>query len=159
MTGVQTCALPIYGVGLLSKDKPLGSKIVPLTGAEPRVLLVVEFKKYVVAVTHFPLTPNERKECADIVIDQLKDIEKPLFMAGDFNATPENKTVETLSRHFKMLSNPAQATYPSPVASECIDYIWGMKGGHSFEVSQAVTLSGVEASDHLPFFVDVRITK
>ena len=44
-----------YGVGVLTKEKPLSTKRIPLPGEEPRVLLVVELKDYVIACTHLDL--------------------------------------------------------------------------------------------------------
>ena len=50
-----------YGVGLLCREHPLAVKRIPLPGSEePRVLLVVEFKDYVVGCTHFSLTPADQ---------------------------------------------------------------------------------------------------
>ena len=44
-----------YGVGILTRERPLTTKSIPLPGEEPRVLLVVELKDYVIACTHLDL--------------------------------------------------------------------------------------------------------
>ena len=53
-----------YGVGILSKQKPLKWYTVNLPGREEeRVLLVAEFKKYVIFCTHLSLTDADRLKC------------------------------------------------------------------------------------------------
>lgn len=146
-----------YGIGLLSREKPLKWLIEPLPGAEPRVLLAVEFEEYVIAVIHFPLTKEERLECVDIITEKLKNYIKPVILAGDFNATPDSECFTELSENFRLLSSSEEGTYPAPVAKVCIDYIFGMNGNFKFKVKGAQTLSGIDASDHLPLFVDVTI--
>ena len=44
-----------YGVGILTQEPPMSTKSIPLPGDEPRVLLVVELKDYVMACTHLDL--------------------------------------------------------------------------------------------------------
>ena len=144
-----------YGIGLLSKEKPLKWQIVPLPGGEPRVLLAVEFEQSVIAVIHFPLTPEERLECVKIITEKLKNYDKPVILAGDFNATPDSESFRELSKDFTLLSSCKQGTYPAPVAKECIDYIFGLNGDFKFKVKATETLSGIDASDHLPLYVDV----
>ena len=51
-----------YGIGILSKKQPISVHRIPLPGREePRMLLVAEFKHYVVACTHLSLTDEDRK--------------------------------------------------------------------------------------------------
>lgn len=49
-----------YGIGMLSKEKPLGYKRLPLPGREEaRALLIVEFEKYIYCCTHLSLTEED----------------------------------------------------------------------------------------------------
>lgn len=49
-----------YGVGILSREKPLSVKRIPLPGREEaRVLLMAEFRDYWFCVTHLSLTRED----------------------------------------------------------------------------------------------------
>ncbi|MDD3511595.1 MAG: endonuclease/exonuclease/phosphatase family protein, partial [Fermentimonas sp.] len=57
-----------YGVGILSKEKPLSIKKIPLPGREePRILLIVEMDDYYFGCTHFSLTDEDRLESVEII--------------------------------------------------------------------------------------------
>ena len=76
-----------YGIGILSKEKPLSYWMLPLPGREERrLLLVAEFKEYVMCCSHFSLTKEDQVLSVPIILDALKDIRKPLFLAGDMNS-------------------------------------------------------------------------
>ena len=50
-----------YGVGMLSKEKPVSYRYIALPGREEeRVLLWVEFERYIFCCTHLSLTPEDR---------------------------------------------------------------------------------------------------
>ena len=50
-----------YGIGILSKEKPLAVQGYPLPGKEEeRALLVAEFEDYIFACTHLSLTESDR---------------------------------------------------------------------------------------------------
>ena len=50
-----------YGIGILSKERPLAVKGYPLPGREEeRALLVAEFEDYIFACTHLSLTESDR---------------------------------------------------------------------------------------------------
>lgn len=150
-----------YGVGLLSVEKPIGYTTMPLPGAnERRVLLVVEFKDYYFAVTHLSLTNEERVQSANMIIDAVKHIkDKPLFIAGDFNATPKSDPISVMNTKFTILNDINDFTIPVVNPNRTIDYIFGYNNGYKFDVLQRKVLQEREASDHLPLFVDVVIKK
>ncbi|MEG1634267.1 MAG: endonuclease/exonuclease/phosphatase family protein, partial [Rikenellaceae bacterium] len=150
-----------YGVGLLSKEKPISYTTMPLPGAkERRVLLLVEFKDYYFAVTHLSLTNEERVQSVNMIIDRFKNItNKPLFIAGDFNATPKSDPIKLMSGKFTVLSDTNAFTIPVVKPNRTIDFIFGYNNGYSFDVTQRKVLDEQNASDHLPLFVDVVIKK
>ncbi|MBQ1908765.1 MAG: hypothetical protein II170_02375, partial [Bacteroidaceae bacterium] len=58
-----------YGVGLLSRKRPLSVKRIPLPGREEsRMLLVAEFRNYVVACTHLSLTAEDRMNSVPVIV-------------------------------------------------------------------------------------------
>ncbi|MDR1368703.1 MAG: endonuclease/exonuclease/phosphatase family protein [Dysgonamonadaceae bacterium] len=149
-----------YGIGILSKEKPLSWKRVPLPGREEaRSLLIVEFKNYIYCCTHFSLNVEDRLTSAMILNDEAKSFKKPAFVAGDFNDKPESTAIIELQGPWKMLNNPKQFTIPANKPKETIDYIFAYKPGNtSYSVLRRSVLNEPVASDHLPLFVDVRLS-
>lgn len=150
-----------YGIGLLSREKPLSSRVVPLVSkGEARRLLIVEFEKYVACCTHFPLKGDDRLASAQILCDALQGCEKPLFLVGDMNCSVETPEQQLLARYFTVLNNPADATYPSVSPEECIDYVYAFSNGYKYESRTSVVMFADSiASDHLPLYVDVAVSR
>jgi endonuclease/exonuclease/phosphatase family metal-dependent hydrolase len=148
-----------YGIGILTKEKPVKWEIIALPGREERrSLLIVELKKYVVCCTHFSLTEEDRIASVDIINNSLKNFTKPVFLAGDFNAEPESQVIKSIENSWYLLSNPKQPTIPSNNPQRCIDYIFAANfNGHNFETVQTVVEQEPVASDHLPVWAVVRI--
>ena len=150
-----------YGIGLLSREKPLSSRVVPLVSSgEARRLLVVEFDRCVVCCTHFPLKSADRMASVQVLCEALQECEKPLFLVGDMNCCVGDDEQLLLARSFKVLNNPADATFPSVNPEECIDFVYALDNGYSCEPLKSVVLDGDSiASDHLPLYVDVQVNR
>ncbi len=147
-----------YGIGILSKEKPLGYRCYHLPGREEqRALLVAEFKRYVVCCTHFSLTEADREASVDTILKIVAGMQKPLFLAGDLNAFPESGVLKRLKKKFQLLSNTKQLTFPADTPRVCIDYILGYTAnGQSYATLQSRVADEPVASDHRPVVVDVR---
>ena len=150
-----------YGVGILSKEKPLSIKKIPLPGREePRILLIVEMDDYYFGCTHFSLTDEDRLESVEIIKNEAEKLNsnKPFFLAGDMNATPESLVQQEMNSLFTSLVSPKQFTYPADNPVKCIDYIYGYNGteGWSLLTDKGV-IAEKAASDHRPLFADIRI--
>lgn len=150
-----------YGIGILSKEKPLSVKKVSLPGREePRMLLIVEMDDYYFGSTHFSLTNEDRLKSVEIIKSEAEKLNKnkPFFLAGDMNATPESKVQEEMNKSFTSLVSPKQFTYPADNPVKCIDYIYGYNGteGWSLLTDKGV-IAEKAASDHRPLFADIRI--
>lgn len=148
-----------YGVGVLSKEKPVGFKIFPLPGREEnRTFLLVEFDKYLLGCTHFSLTAEDRESSVSVIFDAVKDISKPLFLAGDMNSVYDSPEQVALREKFITLNNYKENTIPVVNPNRCIDYIYGYDNGNTYSVlNRRVLYDEQVASDHLPLFVDVRL--
>ena len=147
-----------YGVGVLSKEKPISWKRIPLPGREePRSLLLVEFQQYVIGCTHFSLTREDRETSVTIIDQAVKDFDKPVFLAGDINATPDSPVLKAFQKNWQILSDTAKHTIPAGNAVRTIDYILGYTPKrYTYSVWQNRVLN-TQASDHLPLFADVRL--
>jgi endonuclease/exonuclease/phosphatase family metal-dependent hydrolase len=148
-----------YGNGILSVEKPLSFSSIPLPGRqERRSLLMVEFPDYFLYCTHLNNRyPGDRHGSAMIINYEVRNLEKPVFLAGDINDTPESQTINLLSGSWKQLSGN-EFTFRSDKPDRCIDYIFGSQNDHfNYVVLKQEVVNEPMASDHLPVFVDVRI--
>ena len=148
-----------YGIGVLSKEKPVSWKRIPLPGREEaRSLLMVEFKDYVLGCTHFSLNADDRLASVSIIDQAVKDFDKPVILAGDINATPESPVLEAFNKNWIMLSDTTKFTIPSDNPRRTIDYIMGYTPkGYTYSVWLTRVMNETLASDHLPLFADVRL--
>lgn len=148
-----------YGIGILSKEKPLKAEGMALPGKEEmRSVLVVEMKKYVLACTHLSLTEADRIRSVELINELLSKYKKPVFLAGDLNAKPDSKEIQSLSKNWKLLSDTAKFTFPADKPEVCIDYIMlHRKTSRRIRLEESVV--GVEplASDHSPLWVRIRL--
>jgi len=147
-----------YGIGVLSKKKPRQVRRIALPGREEaRMLLVTEFRDYVVACTHLSLTEADRMASLPIIIAEASRWDKPFFLMGDLNAKPDSPFYQEMSRHFCILNKTSDPTFPSTGPNICIDYVavFGRCGEHTGETTSRV---GTEPySDHCPLHVTTRL--
>ena len=148
-----------YGIGILSRQKPMGIKIYPLPGREEsRMLMVAEFKDYYFACTHLSLTEEDRLASLDIIKKSVPNSHKPYFLAGDLNDKPDSKFIQTMQQDFQVLTNIKKPTFPAPEPTETIDYIaaWKHRSNDFANLSTQV-LDEPMASDHRPLSVKLRM--
>jgi endonuclease/exonuclease/phosphatase family metal-dependent hydrolase/Icc-related predicted phosphoesterase len=147
-----------YGIGILSKEKPISWKRISLPGREEaRSLLIVEFKKYIFCCTHFSLNEDDRTSSIAIINEAAKDFSKPIILAGDINAAPSSFALKTFTKNWSLLSDTARFTFPANKPNRTIDYIFGYnpkERGYSVLQTRVVN---TQASDHLPIFSDIRL--
>ena len=150
-----------YGIGILSKEQPIAIRTFPLPGREEeRMLMVAEFKDYFFACTHLSLTEEDRLVSLEIIKNSASTSNKPFFLAGDLNDTPESPFIQSLQKDFQVLTNTKKPTYPAPEPRETIDYIAAWKGttGNFANLSAQVVEEAL-ASDHRPITVTLRMAK
>lgn len=146
----------LYGIAALCKDKPISYKNIPLPGKEePRALLCLEFKDYILFNTHFSLDKDSRLESIKIINEIAGRYGKPIIITGDFNMTPESDEFKAMDREWQLLSAPLIKTYPSDKPRLRLDYIYGDKSSN-FNVKKDVVID-VMSSDHLPLYIDLEI--
>ena len=148
-----------YGIGILTKEKPVSWKRIPLPGREePRSLLIVELKDLVFGCTHFSLTEEDRLTSAYIVSNSFKSYSKPVFIAGDLNSIPESAVIKSIENYWSILNNTSAPTSPSNNPSKCIDYILGLKSdGKNFLTKKTIVEQEPVASDHLPVWAEIEV--
>lgn len=146
-----------YGIGMLSKEKPLSVRRMALPGREEkRALLIAEFGNYIFACTHFSLTEADRATSLAIIRDVAKTYKKPFFIAGDWNLTPDSPLFTEIQKDFVLLTNPKRFTFPADAPDSCIDYIAVLKSDAPFfSRTSAFVHEEKVASDHRPVVADV----
>lgn len=140
-----------YGVGILTREQPLSARRIPLPGEEPRILLVVELKDYVLACTHLDLEEEARLASVPLIIEEAKSWNKPFILAGDWNDTLNSPLLQEMTRFFTILSDDAP-TYPADEPNECIDHVGSFKT-HLVSAIESSVIDEPEASDHRPIVV------
>ena len=150
-----------YGIGILSRKRPLSVRRIPLPGREePRMLLVAEFKHYVVACTHLSLTEEDRMASIPLIVEEAARWQKPFLLLGDLNATPASPFYCEMQQHFLFLNPPYDKTFPADAPNICIDHVAILKPTISpdFTLSYYRTWVGEEPySDHRPLHAVVGI--
>lgn len=148
-----------YGIGMLSKEKPLNYRIVPMPGQEEkRSMIVAEFKDYIFCCTHQSLTAEDQVASVALIKEALHGIEKPIILAGDMNSKPNELPQQLIRESFVTLNDTAAHTFPADKPDRCIDYIYGFMGnGHRFNVIKQEVLKEEIASDHRPVWAKITI--
>lgn len=162
-----------YGEGLTSHLKPVKQFYVPLEkgdGSEPRVLVVMEFEKFVVATTHLDhkgvtAQKNQAEKINAVMQEAYGNTKKPVFLGGDLNATPDSETLSAFKKVWTVISNTSEPTFSTEKPQSCIDYFLLLNNGAEVKVvhSQVITKSGsgdvTKASDHFPVLVDIALSE
>ena len=148
-----------YGIGILSKEKPLKVRHLSLPGSEEmRVLLIAEFKDYIFVCVHLSLTAEDQATSINIINDEINKFDKPVFIAGDFNAEPKSKTILLLENDFKILTPLGAKTYPANEPTEAIDYIAICKSkSEKYKLESTFVVDEPHASDHRPIMVEMSV--
>ena len=150
-----------YGIGILSKKKPLRVEKFAMPGREEkRALLLAEFEDYIFCCTHLSLREEDRMSSLRIIKDIARKQQKPFILAGDMNAEPESDFVKEMKEDFIILNSLKQATWPAPEPKQTIDYIamWKATSAGCANVKTEVVNEPV-ASDHRPLISHLRKAK
>ena len=170
MYGTFGPAIPLgngkYGVAILSKEKPISTKNIPLPGAEKRTLLVCEFEHYVFACTHLDLSEDRRLESIPIIIEEAAKWEKPFYICGDWNDEPSSTLIKNLKKSFYFINattnNSSNYTFPAPKPTIIIDYIASYGTGSARTIRSVRSrrvINEPQASDHRPVQVEVTLNR
>lgn len=145
-----------YGIALLSREAPLKTRRIELpVGGEPRCLLLADFPRYRIGVTHLPLREADRLAALPVLRAALDD-DMPLFLAGDFNARPESEFIQKFRLPFAIVS-AFDKTYPADEPDHCIDYVAVSRRHRArFEHVEHRVVPEAVFSDHRPVVVTLR---
>jgi endonuclease/exonuclease/phosphatase family metal-dependent hydrolase len=162
----------LYGIGLLWNSRLGTPKItsksispsIHSTDTETRAYMIAEFEDFYFISTHYSTDANERNKMSADIITFAKTTTKPVYIAGDLNATPNEQSIIYLTNNnFVLLNDINHKTYSVIAPSKLIDLILGYKKNstsHSI-VSRGIPVFPNEEmksiSDHFPYYVTVNI--
>lgn len=147
-----------YGVALLSKQRPLSVKRIPMPNqGEDRVLLICEFKDCIIACTHLSLNESDHDTSASLIINEAAQCTKPFIVMGDWNSHPDSPFISRMKQHFNFISNTKTPTFPADEPKETLDYIAVYKStGPEPAVRKSFrVVEEKQASDHRPLVADI----
>lgn len=145
-----------YGIGVLSRERPLSVRRVPLPGSEePRLLLVLDFGRYVLGCTHLSLVGADRLAALSVIREEASRSGKPFILAGDWNDTVGSPLLRQLETDFRIANSPKSATWPADRPEACIDFValYRPVSDGLVPVRSRVLLEK-QASDHRPVLAE-----
>ena len=146
-----------YGLAILSKFPITGHKVTQLpqmTNQEDRGVLEATIQlddktSLLFVCTHLCHANDERRiKQAEKINELFAGHSGPVILAGDFNATPDNKPIETLRTEWTD-TTCEEPTYPSDKPNIKIDYIFYRPAGTA-RVKETHVIKDPLTSDHLP---------
>ena len=149
-----------YGNGILSKEKPLSVRRVPLPCSdEPRSMLIVEMKDYYYCSTHLSLLAEYRRASVEIIVDELSKLDKPALIGGDFNAKRSAESMQNLAQYCHLFKKEISSyTYPADEPTKEIDFIALYKTeGLYYELNSHFVVNAPVESDHRPIVADLAV--
>lgn len=150
-----------YGIGILTREKPVSCSKIPLPGKEEkRSLLIVELKDFVICCTHLSLTREDRLTSVKLINDATRKFSKPVFLAGDLNTEPGSAELKSLEEEWTILNKKQDSTFPANNPNVCIDFILARKAENwnTVVLDSRVEAENV-ASDHRPVWVRLILQK
>lgn len=148
-----------YGNAILSKF-PLSNKrrldLPAVAGGEQRSIALAtvtlpDGKTFEFGSTHFDLN-TIRLQQAEFLNSLSIEMKKPLFIGGDFNATPESEEMVKLKKEFNFsCMGNCQFTIPVVNPTKAIDFIvYNSLAKQTYSLLSGISMTGQYASDHLP---------
>ena len=148
-----------YGLAILSRFPIEHAETWRLTdGNEPRVAQAIRFKtpsgeSITAACVHFDWVDDDgfRFTQASETMARLRDLDTPWIVLGDFNDTPDSRTMRGFHALGRDASKPrdATATFPADDPRIEIDFIVTGPGDH-WTVDEVEVIDEGVASDHRP---------
>ena len=113
------------------------------------MLLMAEFKDYIFACLHLSLTPEDQMASVPIILENVKGVQKPFVLAGDWNALPGDAFVAEMRQSFVLANDTTQSTYPADSPDSLLDYI-AVCAPSKVQVDRFTVIADSVSSDHRP---------
>lgn len=157
---------------LVKKNLPVKSRYVAyLPGDEGRAAVELELDKFVFIATHSDLHNEKRKQGAKIICNDAREMDKPVFVAGDLNDSFRwsggGYSFPVFARDFVIASDTVGSSIPGRADDGgLIDFILLSKKNRKkikivdTHIVRTLEIDGekvdlAHVSDHYPIFVDI----
>lgn len=157
---------------LVKKNLPVKSRYVAyLPGDEGRAAVEIELDKFVFIATHSDLHNEKRKQGAKIICNDAREMDKPVFVAGDLNDSFRwsggGYSFPVFARDFVIASDTVGSSIPGRADDGgLIDFILLSKKNRKkikivdTHIVRTLEIDGekvdlAHVSDHYPIFVDI----
>ena len=151
----NTTALPLLGKqgnAFLARDTVCNERFHYFTRGMKRLVIELEMDRVVVFLVHLALTFRTRHQQLGDLYELVKNVEKPVIVAGDFNAVWGQEELQLFAAATQLVNADAhgQPTFPSWAPRRQLDFMMHSPGVHvhRFWIPQ------VTYSDHLPLVLD-----
>ena len=114
---------------------------------------------FVTTHLHHNNTPFREEQAEELSRLFGKDLNTPVIVTGDLNATPDSRVLEILKEHFEVpMGSQELLTYPARKPERQLDYIL-FQPRNRFSLVSIEVPSEAEASDHRPVLAVLRLLK
>lgn len=124
---------------------------------EDRVLLKVNLKisdKVLTCfVTHFGLAPDEQELMFNKIMEEIKKVNNPFLLMGDFNMTSDNNIIKEFKKVMNISILEDEPTFSSLEPFERIDYMFFSK---DIKIIESHVIKVVQ-SDHFPVISTIEL--
>jgi len=148
-----------YGVGMVTKEKPIQEYRHALPGNEARTVLILEFPKFVVMTTQMDANAAKRVEAVGIITTLAKGFSKPVFLTGYLNEDEKGALLTTVMVNDWQIVSALKPTATSPNPTRILSFILSLKDNLKQAENTDVVYSLKDADvpnlgDHFPIFCD-----
>ena len=117
-------------------------------------------KDYYYCCTHLSLHDEDRITSANIIVEELSKLNKPVVIAGDFNAYRTEEPMKIMAAHFDVMKKTGMLinTIPADNPQSEIDFVclYTDKGATA-QGNEHIVIDAPVESDHLPILADFKI--
>ena len=148
-----------YGMAIISRYPLSDIENLRLPdGAEPRTALIATVeapKRFQLAGVHFYATEEQRLAQSKKLLENLKDGDLPIVIAGDFNSRPKSSVLELFADWTIPDKGDDHLTFSSDEPRSEIDFVL-FRPTDAFEVREIDVVHEPVASDHRPLTIDLK---
>lgn len=143
------------GNAILTGHKIVAQRFHYFNEGMKRLVIELELEDFNIFLVHLSLKFRHRHYQLQELHRMIKDVEKPVIVAGDFNVLRGDRELELFlaATGLKSANGKGQPSHPSRAPRRQLDYIF-----HSSEIEVTdFSIPGVKLSDHAPLVCDFEI--
>jgi endonuclease/exonuclease/phosphatase family metal-dependent hydrolase len=143
------------GNAILTNQKIMGHNFHYFREGIKRLVIELELKDFNIFLVHLSLKFRHRQYQLQDLHEMVKNVEKPVLVAGDFNVLWGDRELELFlaATGLRSANHQGQPSHPSRAPRRQLDYIF-----HSPEIRATdFQIPNVKLSDHVPLVCDFEV--